>query len=209
MRAGCGCLVGLVLATATVVGLGWATYQALADPALPRVATTAADSRRAQEKLYAIATRSARRGTTVDLSETELNAFLARNLDASAHVPLSDIRVKLARQGQLHFAARTRLGALLGEPPLSALRDLVPAGWHAVPVWIQVVVAPGVEAIDGKRRYVRLNVEAFAIGRQHLPGVLVRLMLDPGTLRLLRWSVPETVEDVRVEPGRVLVRLAS
>ena len=209
MRLGCGCLLVIMLVMAVIVGLSRAGYQALGDPGVPAVATTAADSQRAQEKLYSIASRSARRGSSVALSEAELNAFLARNLGETADMPLTDMRVSLAEPGRLRFAGRTRVGAVLGELPLAALGDFLPSAWLERPVWLHLVVVPRVETAEGRRRYVRLHVERFAIGRQRLPSFFVRLILDPGTVRLLRWSVPETVEDVRIEPGRVVVRLAS
>ena len=208
MRLGCGCLFWFAFVIAAIAALGWAGYEALADPGVPHVATTAADSQRAQEKLYSIATRSARRGSSVVLSEAELNAFLARNLDTAA-MPLTDMRLSLAESGRFHFASRTTIDRILSELPLSAVRDAVPSAWRARPVWLHLVAVPKVESGEGRRRYIRLHVERFAIGRQRLPGIFVRLILDPGTVRLLRWSVPETVEDVRIEPGRAVVRLAS
>ena len=209
MRMGCGCLIVVILVAAVIGGIGWGAFQALGDPRLPKVATTPADSQRAQEKLYSIASRSARRGSTVVLTEAELNAFLARNLGDSPELPLTDMRVNLAEPGRFQFAGRTRLGAVLGESALAGLHDFVPSSWLARPVWLHLVAVPRIETADARRRFVRLHVESFAIGRQRLPAIFTRLMLDPGTLRLLRWSVPETVEDVRIESGRAVVRLAS
>ena len=209
MRLGCGCLLVIMVVLAVIAGLSRAGYQAFGDPGVPAVPTTAVDSQRAQEKLYSIASRSARRGSSVALSEAELNAFLARNLGETVDMPLTDMRVSLAEPGRLRFAGRTRVGAVLGELSFAALRDLVPTAWLERPVWLDLVAVPKLETVEGRRRYVRLHVERFAIGQQRLPSFFVRLMLDPGTVRLLRWSVPETIEDVRIEPGRVVVRLAS
>jgi len=209
MRVGCGCLLWIVILIAIIGALGWAGYQALGNPGVPAVATTAADSQRAQEKLYSIASRSARRGSSVVLSEAELNAFLSRNLGNTEQMALTDMRVSLAEPGRFHFAGRTTIGAVLGELPLGALRDPVPPTWLTRPIWLHLVAVPKLESGDGRRRYVRLHVEWFGVGRQRLPGILARLVLDPGTVRLLRWPVPETVDDVRLEPGRVVVRLAS
>jgi hypothetical protein len=209
MRLGCGCLIGVILIVVLVGGAGWVTYQALQEPALPRITTTAADSQRAQEKIYSIVARSGPRGRPVALSEPEVNAFLDRNLVEAADVPLSELRVDLSQPERLRIAGRTTLGALLTEPPLSAVRDVVPSSWLTRTVWLQLAATPRIEKTNGRRRYLRLDVREFAVGRQRLPALPVRLMLEPGTVRLLRWPVPETIEEIRIEPGRVVVRPAS
>ena len=177
------------------------------EPLLPKATTTAADGQRAQEKIYAIAAGSARR--PVELSEAELNAFLARNLVEAADMPLSDLRVDLSERDRLRIAGRTTAGALLTEPPLSGVRDYVPTSWLSYPVWLELVATPGIEKGGGRRRYLRFTVREFAIGRQRLPAVLARLLLEPGATRLLRWPVPERIEEIRIEPGRAVVRPAS
>src|SRR5438093_1203073 len=85
-------------------------------------------------------------------------------------------------------------------------------GWIGVqalrePEFQLPATAPG----DGVReqRYLRLDVRGFAIGRQGLPAVLLRILLDPRTLGVLRWPLPDSIEAITVEPGRVVIRLAS
>ena len=39
--------------------------------------------------------------------------------------------------------------------------------------------------------------------------ILVRLVLDPTTARLLRWPMPETIEEITIGEGRAVVRPAS
>lgn len=209
MRLGCGCLIGVILIVVLVGGAGWFCYQTLQDPRLPAITTTAADSQRAQEKIYSIVSRSGPRGRPVELSEPEVNAFLARNLVDVADLPLTELRVDLSQPERARIAGRTTLGALLTEPPLSAIRDVIPSSWQGRTVWLQLAATPRVEKSDGRRRYLRLVVEEFAVGRQRLPALLVRLLLEPGTVRLLRWPLPDTIEDVRIDRGRVVVRPAS
>ena len=62
---------------------------------------------------------------------------------------------------------------------------------------------------EGPRRQLRLDVESFAVGRQRLPARALRLLLDPAALGLLQWPLPEHVERVSIEPGRVVIRGAS
>lgn len=209
MRLGCGCLIGVILIVSLAGGAGWLCYQATQDPRLPPITTTATDSQRAQEKIYSIVARSGPRGRPVELSEPEVNAFLARNLVEAADVPLTELRVDLSQAERPRITGRTTLSALLTEPPLSALRDIVPTSWQGRPVWIQLAATPRVERSDGRRRYLRLDVDEFSVGRQRLPALLVRLVLAPGTVRLLRWPLPEAIEDVRIDRGRVVVRPAS
>ena len=68
-------------------------------------------------------------------------------------------------------------------------------------------VEPGVTRRE--RRYLRLDVREFAVGRQGLPAVLLRILLDPRTLGVLRWPLPDSIEAITIEPGRVVIRLAS
>jgi hypothetical protein len=181
------CLIVLAVGAVVLATAAWLGLNTLRETRVPRPAATVADSQRAQEKIYAIAARSAPRGRAIILTESELNAFLSRNLEEAGD--LRELRVDLGDPPRARIAGRTRLGALLSEPPLAALRDVV--------------------AREGRRRALRLEAEEFRLGRQRLPTLLVRLVLDPATLRFLRWSVPETVEDVRIEKGRVVVRIAS
>jgi hypothetical protein len=208
MRLGCGCLLGLVLATAAVAGAGWVILSALADPSVTRPPATAAESQRAQQKIYSIVSRSAR-GRPVVLSEAEVNAFLERNLGEAGDMSFSDLRVDLRDPERVRVTGRTTLGALLTEPPLVAARDLLPGPWLARPVWVEVVARPVTETAGGRRRYLRLDVREMRLGRQRVPALLVNMMLEPGARRLLRWPLPQSIEDVTVEPGRAVVRTAS
>ena len=209
MRLGCGCLLVCVLAVLLVGGLGWGIYQASLEPPFARRETDPADAQRAQEKIYAVVSHSRSRSRPVELTESEVNAFLARNVVEIADLPLSDLRVSLSERNRVRLAGRTNLGGLMTEPPLSALRDLIPASWLSGRVWLQVLATPKIERTNGRRRYLRLDVEEFAIGRQRLPVILVRLMLDPTTARLLRWPMPEAIEEITIGEGRAVVRPAS
>jgi hypothetical protein len=59
------------------------------------------------------------------------------------------------------------------------------------------------------RRALRLDVRRVVIGRQRVPAVLLRLLLDPSSLRLMRIALPPEVRTVRVERGRVLIETTS
>jgi hypothetical protein len=209
MRLGCGCLLVCVLAVVLVGGLGWGIYQASLEPAFGRPEIDPADAQRAQEKIYAVVSQSRSRGRVVELTESEVNAFLARNVVEIADLPLSDLRASLSERNRVRLAGRTSLGGLMTEPPLTAVRDVMPASWLTGRIWLQLVATPKIERTSGRRRYLRLEIEEFAIGRQRLPTIFVRLMLDPTTARLLRWPIPETIEEITIGEGRAVVRPAS
>lgn len=208
MRLGCGCLIGMLVIVTALAGAGRLAFNALGDPAVPRVATTAADSQRAQQKIYSVLSRSAP-GRPVVLSEAELNAFLERNLTEAADLTVSDIRVDLADPERVRLAGRTTLAALLAEPALTPVREVLPASWLARSMWIELVARPTTETTGGRRRYLRLDVREMRVGRQRLPALLAKLVLEPGAVRLLRWPLPQAIEDVTIEPGRAVVRTAS
>lgn len=215
MRLGClGCLTVLIV-VALVAGSAWFCFRMLQEPAFPAVQATAADGARAQQKIFEVARRGAGRsgtnGEPVVLSERELNAFLSRHLAKAADVPFSDVGLRLAGGGIAEFKGRLPLRHLLTEPPLSALAGAVPAAWLERPVWLRLGARARIEpgTTRAQRRYLRLEVVEFAVGRQWLPAPLVRLLLDPPTLRVLRWPVPDGVEAVTIEKGRVVIRIAS
>lgn len=220
MRLGCSGCLGSILLIATliagIVGTGWMVLRALQDPDLPTVTITAEDDARAQHKLYDLVRRENAGADKperepVVLTEAEVNAFLSRHLATTAELPLEEIRARLPGRGLVELAGRVPLGSLLGEWPLSGLGTVLPSRWLAHRVWLQlraqVRIEPGFP--DGRRRYVRLDVDRFAVGQQRLPVVLLRLVLDPAALRLLRWRLAGSVDAISVEPGRVIIRTPS
>lgn len=174
-------------------------------------AATKEDAARAQEKLYAILTGTGRTsgGGNVIITQAELNAFLARNLVEIGDLPVSDTSVSLAPEGIAEIRGRLPLSYLVREVHGDALGGTLPSSWLERRVWIGLVANVRVEAGPGTRRYLRLDVRRFSIGRQPLPSMTPRLVLSPSALRWFRWSLPGTVEDVRVEKGRVVVRTAG
>jgi hypothetical protein len=209
VRLGCGCLVFILLVAAAVAGLGWATFQALQRPdGVPAVAAGREDAVRAQEKIYGLIARGSRRGSpgTVVLTEGELNAFLDRHVVEIADLPLSEAAVRLPAVGVAEILGRVPVAYLLRERPLSSVQQVIPRSWLEHRVWIRLRGAVRIERGAADRRYLRLDVERFWIGRQGLPAVVPRLFLDPSAVGWLRWSLPRSVEDVRIEPGRAVVR---
>jgi hypothetical protein len=59
------------------------------------------------------------------------------------------------------------------------------------------------------RRTVRLDARRVVIGRQRVPRLTLRLLLDPSSLRLTRIALPPNVHTVRVERGRVIIQTTS
>ncbi len=204
-----------MILVALVGGSAWLAVRALQEPEFPALTTSAADGVRAQQKIFEIVRRGAGRGGSdgeaVTLSERELNAFLSRHLAETAEVPFSGIGLRLAGGGIAEFRGRLPLRHLLTEPPLSTVGGILPQGWLERSVWLRLSararLEPGVTR--AQQRYLRLEVVEFAVGRQRLPAAVLRLLLNPSALRVLRWPMPEGTDAVTIETGRVVVRLAS
>lgn len=220
MRLGCGgCLTAaflLLVGGAAVGGTLWGAFRAFQEPEFHMPAGTPADGVRVQQKFFEIARRGGRPGRSgsaepVSLSEPEVNAFLSHHLADAAELPLTDIGVRLVGDGVVEVAGRLPLRHLLSEPPVSAAADLLPERWLGRPVWLRlrarVRVEPG--AARGERRYLRLDLEEFKVGRQRLPAPTLRHLLSPAALRVLRWQVPNGVEAITIEAGRAVIRTAS
>lgn len=213
MRLGCGCVLAVALLVVLAGGAMWVAVKILQEPMLP---LAAAGSSGSEAKVEALRrphgeARTTVRGGTITLSQAEVAALLARHLPDAGDLPLSDVRVGLPEAGLLDLAGRTPLRTLLKERPLSRLAEAVPTRWLERRVWISLRATSRVEAgaAGGRRRYLRLEITRFAVGRVPLPGMLVRLVLDPATVGLLRWPLPDGVEEIRPEKGRVVIRIAS
>jgi hypothetical protein len=210
MKLGCsGCLgtvAALALIAVLVGGAVGATVRMLAQPDLTVPATTAADGARAQRKLFDLA-RQSRPGETVVFTEAELNALLARHLVQARGVRLTTPSVRLIGGDRFVLRAQTSLRQLFEEAALGAVADVMPARWQKRPVWLRV--GARVRLQEEPRPQLRIDVDEFALGRQRLPAPAARLLLDPATVGLLQWPLPEHVERVGIEPDRVIIQTAS
>src|SRR2546422_2880589 len=187
MRVGCA----LIVATIAVVcgmaaGSVWIGSRMLQEPEVTVAAGTAEDGVRGQQKIYAIlrgAGRAAGRTRQIVLSEPELNAFLSRHLAEASKIPFGPGAVRLVGDGIIEFKGHVPLRHVL------AIANLLPAPWLEQPVWLHLWARASLEvvAVRGQRRYLRLDIERLALGRQPLPGVRPILLLNPVSLRQLRF----------------------
>ena len=209
MRVGCAVLV---TTTAVVCGLAagslWVGSRMLQEPEVPAAAGTAEDGVRGQQKIYAIirgAGRATGRTRQIVLSEPELNGFLSRHLAEAATIPFGPGAVRLVGDGMIEFKGQVPLRHVL------AIASLLPTTWLEQPVWLHLWARVSVEvgSARGQRRYLRLDIERFALGRQPLPGVLPVLLVNPVILSQLRLRIPETVEAITIEARMVVIRIAS
>jgi len=209
MRVGCAVIVATI---AVVCGMAagslWIGSRMLQEPEVPVAAGTAEDGVRGQQKIYAIirgAGRAIGRTRQIVLSEPELNAFLSRHLAEVATIPFGPGAVRLVGDGIIEFKGQVPLRHVL------AITNLLPATWLEQPVWLHLWARASLEvgAARGQRRYLRLDVERLALGRQPLPGVLPLLLLNPVILNQLRLRIPETVEAITIETRMVVIRIAS
>ncbi len=209
LRLGCfGCLT-VVVVLALVGVVGWGAFQITRAPGLAGPPTSQADGIRAQQKIFDVLRRSGSgRPHTVALSERELNAFLSRHLGETADMPLRMLAVRLPSDGHAEIAGQMPLRQLLGLPPFSALAGGLPASWLERGIWLSLRARATLEGGDGARRHLRLDVERFWLGRLPLPEVMLRVLLDPGALRFLRWPMPDAIDGLRIEPGRLVLQSA-
>lgn len=207
MRLGCGgCLTSLVMLglLATLGTSVWGTSRALENPGIAPLRATAEDAARAQQKLF----RLVRGGATdpIVVSETELNAFISRNVDRR-DLPFDEPAIFLHDGETVDIIGQMPLGRLLAESPLGPIAGLLPERWRARPVWLQV--AARAEFEREPRRQLRLDVRRVTVGQQRLPAIALRLLFEPARLRFVRIAVPATVADIRIQSGRVVIRPTS
>lgn len=215
MRLGCGGCLGSLLALALAVtalgGLMWGIQQAVTPPESVRAdgrqsdAEAAREARvRAERKLLELLARRGRGPRTpVFLSEAELEALLAARLGELGDLPIAAVALRLPGEGVVDLAVSLPLRVLLAETVPRAVLGVVPEAWVDRPVWLRLRGRAQVEAGGGSRRYLRLVVDRTGIGRLPLPAFAPRLLLPPSALRLLRWPIPEALEELRVEAGRI------
>jgi hypothetical protein len=164
----------------------------------------AADASRAQQKLFALA-RHGRRAQTVTLTEAEVNALLASQMTGNERGSLSRLDARLLGDDRAELVALMPLGAALEEIGLGGVVGVLPRKVRVRPVHLRADVRL---MVDAAPRQARLDVDEFAIGQQRLPAAVLRLLVDPSTLHALRWRLPDHVDAVAIEPGRVLIRTA-
>jgi hypothetical protein len=202
--------VGVILAVALVATAAWVGFHWLLEPDIRVDVPTVEDGFRGQQKIFNVfragAGRAKGRPVEVTLTERELNGFLSRHLAEAPEFPLTSSVVKLVGDGRVELKGRL---ALRNVVPRSDL--LLPASWADRPVWLHVRARASleVEAARGHRRYLRLDVERYALGRQWLPAIVVRPLLSRGVQDLLRWPLPAAVEAITIDSEQVVVRTAS
>jgi hypothetical protein len=203
-----GCLTALVL-VAAVGGVAWGVSEILRRPDFSPVAISPADGQRAQQKIFEILRRSeGGRSRATTLSERELNGFLRRHLGNESDLPLRDLVVHLPQDGDAEIIGQLPVQQVLASPPFSVLTSLMPRRAREYRLWLTVLARVTVETADASRdrRRLRLDIRRFQLGRLRLPEVMMRVSLDPSALTFLRWPMPAGIEDVRVEPGRLIVQ---
>jgi hypothetical protein len=145
------------------------------------------------------------------MTEAELNRFLSKNLVEVANMPVAVRAIRLAGDGVVEFKGLLPLRDLLSASPLMPLASLVPATWLERQVWLHLNAKASLElgSTRSQRRYLRFDVQRFAIGRQPLPGIFLRLLPNPGVQALLRWRMPDSVEGLTIDPGAVVIKTSS
>jgi hypothetical protein len=211
MKLGCaGCVslvVGLAIVALVLSSMLGISARMLAQPARPPVLTTPTDGSRAQQKLFDLTRRRRGPAETVVITEAEVNALLSRHLVEARGVQLGAPSARLLGGDRIELTGSRPLGRILEEVSLSALGRLLPASWQERPVWLRIGAHLRIE--ERPPRHLQLNVDALVVGRQRVPALALRLILDPGGVGLLRWPLSSHIESVTIEPGRAVIRTAS
>jgi hypothetical protein len=212
MRFGCGGCFGLLLLllVAAVAGMSWTITRCLGQPDLPVTGASAVESRRAQQKLAEMFQRSRSSGAPapdpIVFSEGEINALLARNVEEVRGARLRGVAVRLVGNDQVDIYHSLSLTRALDAVGLVEISRSLPSGWSEQLVWWHIETRLRNTARPDGRRGVVLDVSGLALGRQRLPAMLARMLVDPKLLGTLSFELPSGVESITVEPGKVLVR---
>jgi hypothetical protein len=205
----CGCLTVILLGL-LVAGLLWFGSGIFDRPTIQHEVGGTAEGRRAQQKLFDLASGGGnRRGEPriITLSEGEINALLTRHLSGD-RLPLAEAGVRLVGNGVVEITGRLPLHALFGDS-LSAVIRFLPERWAEQSVWLRhrghVRLETG--AARGDRRKVRLDVESLRVGSRRLPAAVLGVLPEGPVLRATRWPVPDSVDSVTVEPGRLTITI--
>jgi hypothetical protein len=214
MRWGCIALTAAVIGLLALVGTSiWIGSRLLQEPDVPAAMGSPEDGVRGQQKIFEVLrAEPARRGGRahqVVMTEAELNQFLSKHLVEVARMPITVGAVRLQGDGIVELKALLSLRDLVSASSFTTA--LVPSAWLERRVWLHLEAKTSFEVGAGRsqRRHLRFDVQRFAIGRQPLPGSLLRLLPSPGLQGLFRWRLPDSIEGITVEPGAVAIRVAS
>ncbi len=196
-------VTGLLLVAALA---GAAAGVVLADrlldqPEDPPVPADSGAGVRAQGRLAEILLREAglsRRSEPVELPVAELNALLARHVEAR-RLPVRTLRVA-AGPGWLDAAGGVPVGRLLEAVGAGGWLATLPQGLQRREVWVRV--RGRIEIDRGEARFL---VDRAAIGRQPVPPGWVWALARVDPAKSLRWRMPSVVAEIRAEPGRLLI----
>jgi hypothetical protein len=145
------------------------------------------------------------------MTEAELNQFLSKHLVEAARMPVTVGALRLRGDSIVELKALLSVRDLLSASWFMPAATFAPSAWLERRVWLHLEAKTSLEVGTSRslRRYLRFEVQRFAIGCQPLPGGLLRLLPSPGLQGLFRWRLPDSIEGITVEPGAVAVRVAS
>jgi len=206
-------VLGVAFAAVVLGGASlWVGSRLVKEPEVAAVVGSPEDGSRGQQKIFDLARGGAGRARSapqaVVLSEAELNSFLSRNLVEVAKMPITVRAVRLAGDGVVEFKGLVALRDVLSASPLASL---TPRAWLERQVWLHLTARANLEVgtTRSQRRYLRFDLQRVAIGRQALPGFFRWLLPSPGIQGLLRWRMPDSVESITIESGKVVIKTSS
>lgn len=216
MRWGCIAVGAVLVGLVGLIGTSlWVGSRLLQEPTVPAAMGSPDDGARGQQKIFEVLrAEPARRGGRfhqIVITEAELNQFLSKHLVEVAQMPVTVSAVRLRGDGIVELKALLAIRDLLSATWLMPAATLAPSAWLERRVWLHLEAKTSLEVGTGRslRRHLRFDVQRFAIGRQPLPGGVLRLLPSPALQGLVRWRLPDSIEGITVEQGAVAVRIAS
>ena len=173
----------------------------------PRSSRPPADGSRAQQKLFELTRRRRGPAETVVITEAEVNALLSRHLVEARGVQLGAPSARLLGGDRIELTGYRPLAGFSRRSPSRRSAACYRRGWREHPVWLRIGAHVRVE--EQSPRHLQLDVDALVVGRQRVPALALRFLLDPGGVGLLRWPLSSHIESVTIEPGRAVIRTAS
>ena len=145
--------------------------------------------------------------SAVTLSEADVAALVTRQLSSRTDLPIRDIVVRLSESGAADIVGRMTVQDIVQRrPAVKRIVSVLPSSWQSHPVWVAVRAVPHLGRDESRRHvYLTLEVSRLAVGRQALPAAVAGWV----GVGLLRWELPDEIEEVSLERGQVTVRIAS
>lgn len=165
-----------------------------------KVETSSEDGYRCQQKIAEILLRQAGlsiRKEKIQITEREINSFLIRHFDTQKLVALKPIIVRF-NPNQISVEGKASLKILLADFPFSDYERI--SSFLNKPIWITLK-----GNFEQRKERFQIKIQEFYIGKQYIPIWLFYYISGEDMKDILNWRLPEIIEDIQVEKGRIII----